>query len=343
MANQTKQLKALLEQSGAQVELVAVNAPYKPSWAGKIPVLRALFRLIPYFFSLYRVFKRSDVVHVMANSGWSWHLFAAPAIWVGKMTKCPVVLNYRGGHAAEFFERSWQTVNRSLSKVHSIVVPSDYLKEVFQTWGKEATVIPNVLNEKRFYPEQESSAKDEKHIIVTRNLELIYDIETAIRCFDELRKSTPNARLSIAGTGPEKANLEALVDELGLSEVVTFVGQLNLEQVSELYRSADMMLNTSTVDNSPNSVIEALACGVSVVSTNVGGIPKLVKHERDALLVDPRQPVVMAEQAKRLLEDDELRHQLMQNGFETIDKFKWQNVRSRLYDEYHKVMAKEAS
>ena len=80
MANQTRQLAELLRAEGAQVEVVQVNAPYRPAWAERLKGVRALFRLLPYLLHLWRGCGRADVVHVMANSGWSWHLFAAPAV-----------------------------------------------------------------------------------------------------------------------------------------------------------------------------------------------------------------------------------------------------------------------
>ena len=89
MANQTAQLKQLLENSGAKVSFVAVNADYKPAFIAKLPVIRALFRLPQYCFALYCSYAKADVIHLMANSGWSWHLFAAPAIWLAKFRNKP--------------------------------------------------------------------------------------------------------------------------------------------------------------------------------------------------------------------------------------------------------------
>ena len=102
MANQTLQLNELLLRDGHRVELVQMNAPYSPAWAGRIPVLRAGVRLLPYLWRLWRVAGKVQLLHVMANSGWSWHLFAAPAIWIARLRGCPVVVNYRGGEADAF-------------------------------------------------------------------------------------------------------------------------------------------------------------------------------------------------------------------------------------------------
>lgn len=70
MANQTRQLGELLRQEGAQVEVVQVNAPYRPAWAEKLKGVRALFRLAPYVAHLWRAAGRANLMHVMANSGW---------------------------------------------------------------------------------------------------------------------------------------------------------------------------------------------------------------------------------------------------------------------------------
>ncbi|RFC36344.1 MAG: hypothetical protein DID90_2727553940 [Candidatus Nitrotoga sp. LAW] len=85
MANQTRQLATLLKQEGVNVELVPVNAPYRPRFVGHIKGLRAVFRLLPYLFHLWHAAGRVDLFHIMANSGWSWHLFAAPAVWTAKL------------------------------------------------------------------------------------------------------------------------------------------------------------------------------------------------------------------------------------------------------------------
>ena len=82
MAMQTRQLGELLAGEGVDVEMLATNAPYKPSWIEHFPVVRAAFRLLPYLYRSWRLAGRVDVIHMMANSGWSWQLFCAPVVWV---------------------------------------------------------------------------------------------------------------------------------------------------------------------------------------------------------------------------------------------------------------------
>ena len=116
MANQTKKLAEFIQKERVDVDIIQVNADYRPRFVRKIPILRAGFRLVDYFITLKRRLAQVQVVHIMANSGWSWHLFAMPAIWVAHRLNVPVVLNYRGGYAEDFFEESWRWVRPSLEK-----------------------------------------------------------------------------------------------------------------------------------------------------------------------------------------------------------------------------------
>jgi glycosyltransferase involved in cell wall biosynthesis len=337
MANQTRQLNELLSKSGATVLQVAVNRPYSPKFVARIPFIRAFFRLIPYFYDLIRQTRQVDVVHLMANSGWSWHLFAAPAIWVAYFLRTPIVVNYRGGHAETFFEKSWPLIKFSIDRASHVIVPSDYLKVVFANYSTRADVVPNILNHDVFYPKSPVVQMDPEHgpvLLVTRNLELIYDIPTTLHCLQKVMLKFPNARLLVAGTGPEYDALTKLAVSLRIADHVDFLGRLDSNRIAELYREADFLLNSSTVDNSPNSVIESLASGTPVVTTNVGGIPKLVKNEVDALLIPPQQPDLMAEKVLQLIADEKQRKTLIENGLNNVQRFFWPNVSQRLLKAY---------
>lgn len=336
MANQTKKLSEFLRSEDIDVEVIRTNPDYKPAIIRKVPVVRALFRLISYKLTLMRRLKHTDVIHIMANSGWSWHLFAAPAIVIGRLYNKPVIVNYRGGYAADFFSKSWFWINLTLKKAQAIVVPSVFLQEVFEDFGESASVIPNVLDRALFYQKIKETNTHYPHVIVTRNLEEIYDVATTVRAFFIIKKDYSKAQLSIAGTGPEKKSLESLISELNIEDCVSFTGRLGPEEMATLYQNADVMLNASTVDNTPNSIIEALACGTSVVSTNAGGIPKLVQHQYDALLVNIGEHHKMAEAAIEILKNEKLKETLIDNGLHTIEKFYWSNVWLKLkacYDE----------
>lgn len=341
MANQTLQLAKLLRAEGATVELIQVNPPYRPAIIGRIKGMRAVFRLLPYLMRLWRSASKVDVYHLMANSGWSWHLFAAPAIWIASIRGKPIVVNYRGGEADAFFDKAYAWVKPSLDRADAIIVPSGFLEHVFGKRGCVTKIVPNVVDLSRFSLEQNIAAgltADCPRILVARNLEPLYDNATALRALRLVREKLPNAQLIIAGSGPERQALGDLAAELGLTDAVAFTGRVDNENMAKLYYSANVMVNPSLADNMPNSVLEALACGVPVVSTNVGGVPYLVEHDKTALLVPPQDATAMADAIITLLTDPVKAQQIREAGVESVRQYTWPKVRERLLDTYEQVL-----
>ncbi|MBL8344496.1 MAG: glycosyltransferase [Rubrivivax sp.] len=339
MANQCEQLLRLLREDGARVALVRTNAPYRPAWVGKVPVLRAGVRLLPYGWTLWRTIGQADVVHVFANSGWAWHLFAYPALLVGRLRGVPVIVNYRGGQADEFFARAPRWVLNALRHAAKRVTPSPFLLRVFAKHGLDAEIIPNIIDTQRFHPREPRVAGTAPHVIVTRNLEPIYDIPTAIRAFATIRKDHPGARLTVAGSGPQLGELQSLVADMGLSEMVRFSGRIENAQIGDLYADADLLLNPSTADNMPISILEALASGVPVVTTSAGGIPDLVRDGHTALIVPVGDPDAMAAAALRLLSDPALAWRLRSAGVREAARYTWPQVRELWQHAYQGVLA----
>lgn len=338
MAMQTRQLAELLGAAQAQVTLVPTNPPYKPAFVARLPGVRALFRLLPYLGALWQAAGRSDVMHLMANSGWSWHLFATPAIWIASWRRVPVVVNYRGGEAAGFLARSERVVRASMQRAASLIVPSGFLRQVFSQHGMAAEVVPNVVDLARFRPAAASAAAAPR-LLVARNLEPIYDNATALRAFAIVRRTRGDARLVLAGTGPELAMLQALAAELGIADAVDFAGRLDRDTMAATLRDSTVAINPSLVDNMPNSVLEALASGVPVVSTRVGGVPFIVEDGVSALLVPPQDPEAMARAILRVLGDAPLAARLRDAGLAEARRYSWDRVAPVLAAVYQQALA----
>jgi glycosyltransferase involved in cell wall biosynthesis len=329
----------LLSEEGVEVEVVQTNPPYRPVFIEKVKGLRALFRLLPYLWQVWRLAGRVRLIHLMANSGWSWQLFAAPVLWLGWLRNTPVIVNYRGGEAREYLSASAARVLPSMEKASSLVVPSGFLQQVFMEFGLAASVIPNIIDPHTFHPPTETVAGKAGRglrLVITRNLEPIYGLDTAIRALALVREQVPEVRLQIAGSGPQREQLQQLAVDFGLADQVDFLGRLDRSEVVNLYHGADVMLNPSRVDNMPNSVLEAMACGVPVVSTNVGGVPYIVEDGRTALLVPPDDASSMAEAILSLHRDEAQRQRLVRNSLQEVAQYYWSEVRQRwlnLYEE----------
>jgi len=342
MANQMNQLAQLLQQDGAKVEIVQVNAPYRPVWIGKIQGARAIFRLLFYIVSLWKAAGRVTLFHVMANSGWSWHLFAAPAICVAYLRGVPVVLHYHGGEAEAFFQRSFRWVNMSLRLVRKVIVPSGFLVNVFQVHNIKAEIVPNVLDLSRYEAtdyEKERESIQTPTIFVARNLEHIYGVDVLIAAFHKVLPNYPKVRLMIAGSGYEEEALKQQCAQLGIKDAVTFTGQIENDQMALYYQKATVAVNPSRADNLPISILEAFAFKVPVVSTDVGGVPCIVDDERTGLLVPSDDASKMASAIKRILEDKTLANRLASEGRREVESYAWPAVKQKLMAVYSAVLS----
>ncbi|MBS1188667.1 MAG: glycosyl transferase group 1 [Rhodocyclaceae bacterium] len=338
MAGQCRQLADLLAAEGLEVEVVRTNRPYWPGWVGKLRGLRAAARLVPYLGRLWAALGRSDVVHVFANSGWAWHLFALPALVLARLRRVPAIVNYRGGEAERFFAGAPAWVRRSLALADTLVVPSAYLEGVFRRFGCEPVVVPNIVDVERFRPRGKRRHFGSPHLIVTRNLEPIYDVATALRAFALVCARFPAARLTVAGSGPEGPRLRALAAALGLSGQVTFSGRIDNRDIHALYAAADVVVNPSTVDNMPVSLLEAFASGVPVVTTDAGGIPCLAREGENALLVPVGDHQAMADAVLALLDDPEFAARLATAGLSTVSGCAWPRVRPLWLEVYGSLL-----
>lgn len=339
MANQTLQLARLLEAAGASVQLVQVNAPYSPAWVANIKGLRAALRLAGYLRRLWRVADQVDLFHVMANSGWSWHLFAAPAIWLARIRGKSVIVNYRGGEADHFFCKQKRLVALSLNRADAIIVPSVFLAEVFERYGFATEIVPNIIDLSHFSPVAIDQARPAGPVLlVARNLEAIYDNASALRAFAIIKDACPGARLVIAGSGSELAALKQLAQQLGMAASVQFTGRVDNLAMANLYQNCDIVLNPSLADNMPISILEALACAIPVISTSVGGIPVLLQHEVTGLLVAPGDSQAMAQAALSLLQAPARARSIGAAGFAFVQQFSWDQVAPQLLLQYHRVL-----
>lgn len=286
------------------------------------PVRRALAFLLP----LLPEVLRCDVLSVHTGSHISFHAFCTPAVLLGRMAGRRVLVTYKGGEAGDFLSHS-RAARCVLRLAHARLVPSPYLQEVLGRFGLTAQVVPNIL-EPAPLPQPRSPAAGDAVLLVTRNLEPVYSVQTALEAHALVRREIPGVRLEVLGDGSERPRLEQLVSSRGWTGV-TFHGNVPPAAVRRALQRAALVLNPSTVDNTPNSLLEALQAGVPIVSTGVGGIPFLVSDGVSALLVPARDPGRMAEAALRILRDPALGARLAEAGQEVACGFLWPAVYAR--------------
>jgi glycosyltransferase involved in cell wall biosynthesis len=126
----------------------------------------------------------------------------------------------------------------------------------------------------------------------------------------EALAQTEDVSLLIAGEGPDRPALERLSAQLGVGERVRFLGPQPRRGVLELFRAADATILSSSWENFPHTVVEALSVGTPVVATRTGGVAEVVRHEHNGLLVEPGDAAALAAEIRRFFADDGLRERL---------------------------------
>ena len=293
----------------------------------RVKYVRTVATSAAYVASLFRKLPAYDVVHVFSASYWSFLLAPTPAILIGKLLGKRVIVNYRSGEAEDHLRRWRRTAVPTLLRADAVVAPSRYLVEVFSRFGIGAESIANFVdpNAVRF----RARTRLRPVFLANRNFQALYNVPCVLRAFAVIQARLPDARLIVVGDGPERERVHETARALALRNV-EFIGAVRPEAMGRWYDEADVYLNASDIDNMPNSIIEAFACGLPVVTTRAGGIPYVVEHERNGLLVDCGDHDALAAAALRLLDEPALAQRMIAEGLRDVDEqYTWDAVRDR--------------
>ncbi len=268
-----------------------------------------------------------DIIHAHCSSYWGF-LPVIMAVVTGKIYGKRVVITYHSGNAEVFLNRFGFIAKPFLRLVDTIIVPSGFLKNIFEKFGFKTEIIPNIIELNKFEYIERQNIKPK--LIATRYLKKIYNIECAIHAFEIVNRHYPDAELKIVGDGDQREHLENLVEELKLTNV-KFIGSIKNEDMWEMYRSSDIFINPTTVDNFPVSVVEAFACGLPVISTNVGGVPYLLQDLYNGLLVDSGDYEAIAKKILYLIENQSEALKFSRNARNMVEKnCTWDAIRLNL-------------
>ena len=209
------------------------------------------------------------------------------------------------------------------------IAPSNYLKQVFEANGYKTEYIPNFINIENYPFKVRNNAMGK--LLYVRSFGEIYNPKLAIKVLLLIKERVPNIKLCMVG-GDQDGTLEEvknIVFENGLAKYVEFKGFLPKEKWLRLSTEYDIFINTTNFDNTPVSVVEAMALGFPIVSTNVGGIPFLLSNEETALLVPKDDENIFAEAIYRIISDPNLTEELSKNARKKAESFDWGNVKEK--------------
>lgn len=320
------------DEPNLQVDLQPINPKFFPKLQ-KINYVRTILTETKYIFDLLRKIPRYDVIHIFSASYFSFLLAPTPAVLIAKLFGKKTILNYRSGEARDHLEKWRRTAIPTIRIFDKIVMPSGYLVDVFADFGLKAEAIYNFVKTENYRFRERKPLRPV--FLSNRNFEPLYNVACTLKAFALIQKKFPDAEIIVAGDGSQKENLQNLAKELNLKNI-EFTGRISPTEMPKLYEKADIYLNSPNIDNMPNSIIEAYAAGTPVVSTNAGGIPYILEHEKTGLLVEINDHENLANRAIELLENDDLAQKIVRNARELTAKFSWENARRewlRIYSE----------
>jgi L-malate glycosyltransferase len=319
-----------------EADFIAVDPELPPSlaWIAKIPALRTIVREPLYIAALLSGLAEADIAHIFSASYWSFRLAPLPARFIANLKGKFALVNYHSGEARDHLQRFPEAIT-VLKKADKVVVPSPFLKNVFEDFDIGADVVPNIadLSQFKFHLRKPLSAK----LVCTRGFHRYYAIDAVVRAFAEVGRQMPDATLALVGKGPTEDEIRKLTRNLGVPGI-TFAGVAPRTTIGEHYDRADVFINASVLDNMPVSIIEAFASGTPVVSTCPDGMEYLVEHERTGLLSPPGDVHALAENVLRLFKEPELAERLARNAFEESQKYTWEVVRDQWLQVYRELM-----
>lgn len=288
-----------------------------------------VIRLFDMIFCLLQKGAKVDYVLIDTYSTWSFYyaLIISQLCRVFRWEYIPIL---HGGNLPIRIEKNKFLSDLIFNNSKINVAPSGYLLHSFKSKGyTNIAYIPNTITITDYnYLERDLL---EPKLLWVRSFSSIYNPKMAIEVLSKLKAEFPNATLCMVG--PDKENMIEECKEYAkqLNVEVEFTGKLSKKEWIKLSEKYSIFINTTHFDNTPVSVIEAMALGLPVVSTNVGGIPYLLKDKENALLVADNDVEAMVFSIKELLNNKTLANQISKNGRQLVEQFDWDNVKEKWF------------
>jgi len=302
-----------------------------------------------------------------------WGIMASwgsAAAWLFKIfyPRVPFLLTLQEGDAEKYIQEGrlglinigWRLI---LKKADFVQVISNYLAEMARKYGYrgEIDVVPNGVDLKMYNVscikhDSEKiksrlgiSSNDKIIITVSRLVEKngIGDLISAVGLLDTLYPpagdhpqggKTQNTKLLVLGSGPLRRRLEDSVGGLGLQDKVFFLGDISNEEVPKYLAIADIFVRPSLSEGLGTAFLEAMATGVPIIGTPVGGIPDFLKNSETGLFCEVKNPASIAKKIKLLLEDDDLRSKIIRNARQLIEeRYSWDKIAPQMAEIFDKI------
>ena len=206
-------------------------------------------------------------------------------------------------------------------KADKIIVPSEYLKKIVGTWGAENNkiiVVYNAFKNESISAAGSVSAAGKSYIVSAGRLVPWKGFDVLIDAIGELPEEI---KLKIIGSGPERKKLELKIKNLGLENKIDLIGQLPHRELLQCFAGAEIFVLNTAYEGLSHVILEAMACGVPVITTNIGGNPEIIKNGHNGILVEYNNKDQFKKAISELHNNLDLRKLFIENSYKELEKF----------------------
>lgn len=285
-----------------------------------------VLRLLDMLWNCLKLSKKADVVLIDTYSTQNFY-YALLVSQLCRFLKLKYIPILHGGNLTSRLKSHPRWSRLVFKNAKYNVSPSLYLKTAFENAGYDNIIhIPNsiVIDDYSYI----NRVYDVPNLLWVRSFSEIYNPKLAVHVLNKLKEDYPEARLCMVGPDADGSQREVinLAEHLKLN--VEFTGKLEKKEWIKLSENYNMFLNTTNFDNTPVSVIEAMALGLPVVSTNVGGMPYLIANDKDGILVEPNHIENMSSAVLSIMKNTEKRNKIVEGARKKVMNFAWDRVKS---------------
>jgi N-acetyl-alpha-D-glucosaminyl L-malate synthase BshA len=285
---------------------------------GFIDNLRLISYLISLLFYLIWIVRKYNIDIIHAHS-------VIPTGFIGvivsKFVKKPVFITAHGMDITNFQNHPFykRLITFSLVNSNKTIAVSEYIAKTMKSLGsnpENLIILRNTINTNRFKPLRNLNLRksyniEDKEILIlfVGYLDVFKGIFELLEAFFELYENNKNLKLMMVGNGPKETNLKMKVHEKDLENSVIFTGRIPPVDIHSYYQAADIFVLPSYTDagGPPIVVMEAMACGLPIIGTNVGGIPEGIEDGMNGFIIPPENIDELIKKLNILLKDESLR------------------------------------
>jgi len=292
--------------------------------------------LIFFWVDIFRMIKKidPDIVHAQSL------IFAIPALISKKLLKIPYIVWGQGSDV--YLQDCFMKLvsNTIIKNADSAIALTKNMKELMQAiYNRDIVIIPNGidLGDYRDEPDEPPRETLGKRILFVGRFNPVKGIQYLVRAMKIVCEVLPDAKLILVGDGEERENLEHLTNSLGIRDRVDFVGMIPHEKIPDYLCQADIFVLPSLSEGFPLVILEAMACGLPIVATRVGGVPDIIEDGVNGYLVESGDFQKMANKIIFILENQPLKLLISKNNRIKVQMYGWENVINQLEHIYFEI------